>query len=83
MKVSSDEQIGFPVTETFAVGYFRTPFDRDLIGDGARPLTNAVALSARLLAAQSAVQGSNRSLVGVDALKDAKLACECVRSPKT
>ena len=70
--LGADDQIGLPVTETFAaVGYFRTQVNLDLIRDRPPPLTNAVALSSSLLAAQSAVQGSTGSLVGIDTLVDA------------
>ena len=68
----ADHQISLPVTEALAaVGDVRTQIDRDLIGNGAASLSPAVALSARLLATQSTVQGSAHSLVSVDALVDA------------
>lgn len=68
----NDDQISLPVTEALAaIGDVRTQVDRGLIGNGAASRSPSVALSARLLAAQSAMQGSAHPLVSVDALVDA------------
>lgn len=73
--VRADDQITFPVAETFAaIDDGRTLLNRHLIGNGAAPLANPVALPTRFLAAQRTVQSAAAALVGVDALVDAFMA---------
>jgi len=71
----ADHQIALRVAEAFsALHDDRTLLDGDLIGDGAAPFANAIALPARLLAAQGEMQGAAHAFVGIDALIDALVA---------
>ena len=71
----TDDQIALPVPEACPLSdHGRAQIDGYLIGNRAESLTSSVALPAGLLAAQGAMQGTARPLVGIDALIDGLVA---------
>jgi hypothetical protein len=71
----ADDQIGLPVSEALErIDDGRPLLDRYLVGDAAASLATPIALPARLLTAQGAVQGATVAFISVDTPVDGLVA---------